>query len=74
ESVLAPYRERSLVRSGDDGPVALLNMIQSGRIDFTLDYDIILTYLTKTAPEQAKGLVYGVSTGSISGKKLSSLW
>lgn len=58
ESVLAPYRERGLVRSGDDGPVALLNMIQSGRIDFTLDYDIILTYLTKTAPEQAKGLVY----------------
>jgi len=58
ESVLEPYRKNGLVRSGDDGPVALLKMIQSGRIDFTLDYDIILTYLKKTAPEQAKGLVY----------------
>lgn len=58
ESVLEPYRKNSLVRSGDDGPIALLKMIQSGRIDFTLDYDIILTYLNKTAPEQAKGLVY----------------
>lgn len=58
ESVLEPYRQNGLVRSGDDGPIALLKMIQSGRIDFTLDYDIILTYLNKTAPEQAKGLVY----------------
>lgn len=58
EAVLEPYRKKALVRSGDDSPVALLNMIQSGRIDFTLDYDIILTYLNKTAPEQAKGLVH----------------
>lgn len=58
ESILEPYRNNGLVRSGDDGPVALLKMIQSGRIDFTLDYDIILTYLKKTAPEQAKGLVH----------------
>lgn len=58
EGLLEPYRKNGLVRSGDDGPIALLKMIQSGRIDFTLDYDIILTYLNKTAPEQAKGLVY----------------
>ncbi len=58
EGLLEPYRKKGLVRSGDDGPIALLKMIQSGRIDFTLDYDIILTYLNKTAPEQAKGLVY----------------
>lgn len=58
ESLLEPYRKNELIRSGDDGPIALLKMIQSGRIDFTLDYDIILTYLNKTAPEQAKGLVY----------------
>lgn len=58
EPLLEPYRQKELVRSGDDGSVALLKMIQSGRIDFTLDYDIILTYLKKTAPEQAKGLVY----------------
>lgn len=58
EPVLEPYRTNGLIRSGDDGPVALLKMIQNGRIDFTLDYDIILTYLKKTAPEQAKGLVY----------------
>lgn len=58
EPLLEPYRKSELIRSGDDGPVALLKMIQSGRIDFTLDYDIVLTYLNKTAPEQAKGLVY----------------
>lgn len=58
ESLLGPYRKNGLIRSGDDGPVALLKMIQSGRIDFTLDYDIILTYLIKTAPEHAEGLVY----------------
>ena len=58
ESLLEPYRKNELIRSGDDGTVALLKMIQSGRIDFTLDYDIILTYLNKTAPEQATGLVY----------------
>lgn len=58
DALLEPYRDSNLVRSGDDGPVALLKMIQSGRIDFTLDYDIILTYLNKTAPEQAQGLVY----------------
>lgn len=58
EPLLEPYRKNELIRSGDDGPVALLKMIQSGRIDFTLDYDIILTYLKKTAPEQAEGLVY----------------
>lgn len=58
ESLLEPYRKNGLIRSGDDSPVALLKMIQSGRIDFTLDYDIILTYLNKTMPEQAKGLVY----------------
>ena len=58
EPVLEPYRTRGLIRSGDDSPVALLKMIQSGRIDFTLDYDIILTYLSKIAPEQARGLVY----------------
>lgn len=58
EPLLEPYRKNELIRSGDDGPVALLKMIQSGRIDFTLDYDIILTFLRKTAPEQAKGLVY----------------
>lgn len=58
EPLLEPYRHDSLIRSGDDGPVALLKMIQSGRIDFTLDYDIILTYLNKTEPNQAKGLVY----------------
>lgn len=58
EPLLEPYRKNELIRSGDDGPIALLKMIQSGRIDFTLDYDIILTYLNKTAPEQAKGLVY----------------
>ncbi|MDF3125894.1 hypothetical protein [Rheinheimera sp. 1928-s] len=58
EPLLEPHRKSELIRSGDDGPVALLKMIQSGRIDYTLDYDIILTYLNKTAPEQAKGLVY----------------
>lgn len=58
EPLLEPYRQKELVRSGDDSSVALLKMIQSGRIDFTLDYDIILTYLKKTDPEQAKGLVY----------------
>ena len=58
ESLLEPYRKNGLIRSGDDGPVALLKMIQSGRIDFTLDYDIILTYLNKTDPEHAEGLVY----------------
>ncbi|MCA1929526.1 TIGR02285 family protein [Rheinheimera sp.] len=58
EPLLEPYRQNALVRSGDDSPVALLKMIQSGRIDFTLDYDIILTYLNKTEPNQAKGLVY----------------
>lgn len=58
EPLLEPYRKTALARSGDESSVALLKMIQSGRIDFTLDYDIILTYLNKTAPEQAKGLVY----------------
>lgn len=58
EPLLEPYRKNELIRSGDNGPIALLNMIQSGRIDFTLDYDILLTYLNKTAPQQAKGLVY----------------
>ena len=58
EPLLEPYRKTVLARSGDESSVALLKMIQSGRIDFTLDYDIILTYLNKTAPEQAKGLVY----------------
>lgn len=58
EPLLEPYRKTALTRSGDESSVALLKMIQSGRIDFTLDYDIILTYLNKTAPEQAKGLVY----------------
>lgn len=58
EAIVEPYRKKGLIRSGDDGSVALLKMIQSGRIDFTLDYDIILTYLHKTAPEQARGLVY----------------
>jgi uncharacterized protein (TIGR02285 family) len=58
EQLLAPYREKGLIRSGDDSPVALLKMIQTSRIDFTLDYDIILTYLRKTAPQQAKGLVF----------------
>lgn len=58
EPLLDPYRKNGVIRSGDDSPVALLKMIQSGRIDFMLDYDIILTYLNKTAPEQAKGLVY----------------
>lgn len=58
EPLLEPYRQSGVIRSGDDGPVALLKMIQSGRIDFTLDYDIILTYLKKTSPEQAKGLVH----------------
>lgn len=58
ETLLEPYRKTALTRSGDESSVALLKMIQSGRIDFTLDYDIILTYLNKTAPEQAKGLVY----------------
>jgi len=58
ETLLEPYRKTALARSGDESSVALLKMIQSGRIDFTLDYDIILTYLNKTAPEQAKGLVY----------------
>lgn len=58
EPILEPYRTGGLIRSGDDSPVALLKMIQNGRIDFTLDYDIILTYLNKASPEQAKGLVF----------------
>lgn len=58
EPLLEPYRQTAVVRSGDESPIALLKMIQSGRIDYTLDYDIILTYLQKTAPEQAKGLVH----------------
>ncbi len=58
EPLLDPYRKSEWIRSGDDSPVALLKMIQTGRIDFTLDYDIVLTYLSKTAQEQARGLVY----------------
>jgi uncharacterized protein (TIGR02285 family) len=58
EPLLELHRKNGVIRSGDDSPVALLKMIQSGRIDFMLDYDIILTYMNKTAPEQAKGLVY----------------
>lgn len=58
EPLLEPYRKSEWIRSGDDGSVALLKMIQSGRLDFTLDYDIVLTYFSKTEQEQAKGLVY----------------
>lgn len=58
EPLLEPYRKSEWIRSGDDSPVALLKMIQSGRIDFTLDYDIVLTYINKTAQEQARGLVF----------------
>ncbi|MDX1391728.1 MAG: hypothetical protein R3241_05075 [Rheinheimera sp.] len=56
--ILQPYIEgfdnkpgNRLVRSGDNGPVAILQMISSGRLDYTLDYNIIKRYYELTTGE-----------------------
>ena len=41
-----------LVRAGDNGPPAILQMISAGRLDFTIDYSIIKRYVELTTSEQ----------------------
>ena len=57
--VLQPFIEgqdnrpgNRLVRSGDNGPVAILQMINSERLDYTVDYSMIARYYQLTTEQQ----------------------
>jgi len=58
QPLLDTYQHQHWSRSGESGTVAILKMIQSGRLDYSLDYPMALTYLSLTEPDIANGLVY----------------
>ncbi|WP_337841167.1 TIGR02285 family protein [Rheinheimera sp.] len=58
QPLLEQYAQDPWIRSGDGSMVALLQMIQSGKLDYSLDYPMVLRYLQQTAPQMAQGLVY----------------
>ena len=46
QSVIEPYRgaEEGLIDPGLEGPVKLLHLVAAGRLDYSIDYDIVIRY------------------------------